>query len=278
MELVLAALAIGSSPYEPIASREIAFLIVASDASLPGKSTDELVPQFAARYTTEPKLQAEAELCLDRLQRRRFVLEEAGQLFSFAQPFYRAAAEQIFHNPTGRVAALALRTAERGLFCLAAPTLRATARNLDWLHDLLASRPADQGGLIDIAICALKQSLFVATRDLCFDFLVRNLRSLSTERQRELVSWVPAVSTNPDKIEWRDGQACITSSGFRDFSDFAQLYPTIPDRADVATDLSILASKTDDKLSAEKAARALLFLTKFPTEMTPTMAAKLLQL
>lgn len=143
---LLAALAIASSA--PIDARELAFALDDAATSLPGKVASAFPglqlggtppAEITPTYAPEPVLEQEAEIDLEKLERRGIVAVTSPQI-AFTHPYYRACAESILDAPSARIAARVVRMAERALFSLAPLTSRAAARNLDWLFRAMASR------------------------------------------------------------------------------------------------------------------------------------------
>lgn len=276
MEEILAAMAIGSSPRDPIAFRDLAFLLGAGGETLPGKRDifagtivfgSAPVHQSTPVYEKEPKLDREAEITLDQLERRCFVEVAPRALITFTHPFYRAAAESVLSNPTSLVSVLVLRLVERGLFCLAAPTSRATARNLDLIYEVLEGRSDSRDSLIECAVAGL-QSIFPGTRDLCFSFLLRQLEALTPEQRSKFPSWVnAATAVSLDDIEWQDGEARLPSGSVSGF-ELMMRHQSRVQRSDVAEELEILEEGTLAYLSPQRAAKTLKFFAAEPEAMS----------
>jgi hypothetical protein len=285
MTELLAALAIGSSPNHPVALDEVAFCIDSGSPKLPTKKSTEMnVISFGGEpsdtrlpaYDVPPTLPNGTRTNLDYLERHRFITEDAHGAFVFAHPFYRAAAEAMFQGATSVVGSLAIRTVERGLFCLSPRTSGATARNLDWLYDALLDRRADQEQIVQKAIDAVKFSLFPATRDLCFQFLARKLKILTPEKQEEIPKLVGCILTDLSDMEWRDGNAWLPSTGFISGRDAMEWMFQTVEYSEVEDDLNGIEQATLEFLSPQRAALILNYLKDNSEGMSSRVLVRML--
>ncbi|MET4236581.1 DNA polymerase III delta prime subunit [Bradyrhizobium sp. LA6.10] len=281
---LLAALAIGSAPNALIEKRELAFAMDRSPTKLPGK-VSALFPAVQLGGTRPVKvtpaydrvfaLEREAEVDLETLERRGIVRTPNSQI-AFSHPYYRAAAASVLDAPTARMAAQAVRAAERGLFCLSSETSRATARNLDWLYRALANRADAQDSLISICVEGL-HSIFPTTRDLCFAFLVRHLADLTDRLRDELPGWVRTIArTDLNDIRWRDGEAVFPSEHAIDGGEHILRSLRRVRKTDVSADLEILERETASYLSPERAAEVLTYLKREPDSLSVRAMGRLL--
>jgi hypothetical protein len=237
MANLLIALAIGTTPNAPITAREVAFAMDGTATSLPGKLSNPFQGmQIGGKppvketptYDKTPALDNAAELDLEKLERRGIV--NVVVTIGFAHPYYRAAGQSVVDAPTSRVAAEALSIAERALFCLEPATSRAAAQNLDWLFAAMSNRTDAREKLISICVDGLR-SIFPATRDLCFIFLVRHLADLSDELKRELPGWVRTIArASLDDVRWENGEAVFPSESMIDGRSRAALVVREPQR------------------------------------------------
>ncbi|MDF0492748.1 hypothetical protein [Bradyrhizobium yuanmingense] len=284
-EKLLRSLAIASTSHEPIALRELAFAMNGDLESLPGMTRGEFASvQFGGTpparkvpaYATEPKLDAETELNLENLERRGLVAPTHQGLMGLSHPFYRAAAESILYDSTSRAASEALDITQRALFCLAPATSRAAARNLDWLYQALANRVEQREKVTTICVEGLR-SIFPATRDLCFLFLLRHLPVLKDELRRDLPAWTRTIAHRSLRdVRWRDGEAVFPSEDVIDGREVMLRSLERVKKADVVTELSILDSNQDGYLSPERAAAALTYLKSKPIALTARAMGRLL--
>ncbi|MER9273603.1 hypothetical protein [Mesorhizobium sp. M0643] len=282
-EELTASLAISTTTREPIDTTSLAFVRGSGGSALPGRRTAKFAvvslggPSSPAAprptYETPPELSNADMMGLDTLERQRLVTLDAEMRASFAHPFYRAAAEALLDAPTQYAAERIVTTVQRSLFCLSSSTSRATARNLDWIFDKLERRPVERERIVDSAIGGLR-SLFPATRDLCFSFLLGRLDVLPAY-ERELPAWIGHVtSVTVDKLEWIDGEAHLPFGETAGTDYFERMFRTV-ERHQVAADLAALDA-TDVAVSPERAAAALQYFADVPEDMTLTVVGRLL--
>lgn len=281
---LLIALAIGSTPSAPIATREVAFAMDGTAASLPGKVSSpfpgiqlggEPPAKETPTYNKIPALNDEAELDLERLERRGIVNVDVAAI-GFAHPYYRAAGEAILEAPTLRIAAEALGIAERALFCLAPVTSRAVARNLNWLFKAMSNRTDARNKLISICVDGL-HSIFPATRDLCFTFLVRHLADLPDELKSELPGWVRTIArASLDDVRWENGEAVFPSENTIDGHEWFVRSMRQVNQADVSAELKALETDEASFLSSERAAEALAYFKQARQALTFRAMGRLL--
>ena len=283
-EPLLSALALASTPQESIDFTSLAYVTGAGGDGLPGKAnrmgviikmggSASPVPS-APRYDVPPELSGDYRSALDTLEQRRLVSIDAADAVGFAHPFYRAAAESLLDAPTHERARRMISTVQRGLFCLSQQTSRATARNLDWVFDKLSTR-IEQAALIDTAAEGLR-SYFPATRDLCFQFLLRHLEVMAAEQRHEIPRWVSAVtSIGLHDLQWTNGQAHLAYGEILGSDYFDHIFGTVA-REDVETELALLEDTVDAYISPERAARTLQFLVSEPSALTRNAIGRLL--
>ncbi|MGY4437519.1 nSTAND3 domain-containing NTPase [Bradyrhizobium sp. LM2.3] len=281
---LLAALAIASTPSAPVDARELAFALDDAATSLPGKVASAFPglqlggtppAEITPTYDKEPALKREAEIDLEKLERRGIVAVTSPRI-AFTHPYYRACAEAILDGPSARIAAGIVRMAERALFSLSPLTSRAAARNLDWLFRATASRQDAQHKLISICVDGL-HSIYPATRDLCFAFLVRHLTDLSDELKSELPGWVRTIAhTSLDGIRWRDGEAVFPSESIVDGRERFMRYLRQVKQADVSVELKTLESDDASYLCPERATEALAYFKRKPAKLTLRAMGRLL--
>ncbi|MBF0628152.1 MAG: hypothetical protein HQL91_08010 [Magnetococcales bacterium] len=286
-EPLIAALAIVTTSDEPIDQSTLAFVIGSGGNSLPGRSSrlGRIITigkplqqkEEHPKYDSPPVLTNDQNDWLDSFEQRRLLKVDNRGLFTFAHPYYRAAAESISNPLTRRKASRTITTVQRGLFCLLPQTSHATARNLSWVFNHLQSYPDVCNTLLDAAEDGLR-SFFPATRDLCFLFLFHHLDAMSTERRRNLPTWVACVtSVKLDDLEWTNGQAHLPFNDFLDADSlFDQYFSNQIDRDDVASELDLLNDSSGPFVSAERAARVLKYFVSFPNELTEIALGRLL--
>ncbi|MBF0181963.1 MAG: hypothetical protein HQM03_18245 [Magnetococcales bacterium] len=285
-EPLLAALAITTTPKESIDDITLAYVAGAGGLGLPGKSKSlgkiinfgRPLPSASKHptYDVPPVLTEEQSDWLDTLEKKRFLNVEK-QRYTFAHSFYRAAAESLLNAPTSRKAKRTTTTVQRGLLCLSPQTSRATARNLNWVFDVLQHHQNSRDTLLDIAENGL-ESIFPATRDLCFRFLLHHFDEMSTERQLKLSKWITQVtSIKLDDLEWIDGQAYLPWNNFYNIDDdYLDSFLERISLKDIASELKLLDDSDGPFVSAEYAARTLKYLAYNSGELTASAMVRLL--
>lgn len=269
---LLTGLVLSTSESEPIALSELSFVIGAGGDGLPGKPKtmgiwytlggNDPINDDDPTYDTPPLFGPEDKERLDKLERRRIIEVDAGGQVAFTHPFYRSAAEAMLGKLTWNTSAKIVTALERGLFCLAPSTSRATARNFDWVYDKLASHPKAQAMLVDCAVSGLS-SYFPSTRDLCFTFLLHHLPQFPHDRQTELPQWVSAVTTvSLESLEWINGDARLPLGKTVSFWDRHLMGLS---KEKVAAELLILEDTKSGYLSPERIVKVLQFYKKNPT-------------
>lgn len=281
---LMRALAIGSSPGEAVAWEEIAFISGDGGELLPTKAgylglmmTMGGGPRAAAplpAYASAPTLDLSSLTDLDMLERRGMIETSAADRSNFTHPFYRAATELLFQAPSRPAAKQMLAMHERALFARSAPTSRAAARNLDWI---LARAGASNGipkALFDRAMAGL-ESLYPATRDLCFDFLQRNIDHPEAADINIVAAGNRVASVELESLDWLGGEAIYPVDGrIRDDAVFRGW--DVAKAGVIAPALAALAHAGGSALTPEAAADTLLYLKVRPTAATVEHVASLL--
>lgn len=280
-QLLLTGIVLGSSESEPIALSELSFVMGSGGDGLPGKPKTTIICYGGnvtkqtdnPSYDTPPCLGQDDVDRLDKLERRRIVELDMEDRVAFIHSFYRSAAETMLGRPTRKAATKIVTTLERGLFSLSPLTSRASARNFDWVFDLLASQPKAQTELVNCAVSGLR-SYFPSTRDLCFTFLLRRLSQLPHDQQEELPQWISAVThVSLESLEWINGDARLPlgkTLGLRD------CYFEEVSKEQVAEELLVLTDPKSGYLSPERAVRCLMFYKKNPDTLCIRAMGRLL--
>lgn len=281
---LLNALAVASTQELDVAELELAFILDNARIDRPGKSDVKgfmssfgvgravkasAPPSYAPPATISPR-----ELdSLEHLELRRIVTDK-GRRYTFSHPFYRAAAESLLDAATNQSVNAAVSLVERALFTINPNTARAAATNLGWIHQNLDT-PEGQRGIIETAERGLS-SIFPVVRDICFQFLIRRLSSLSADQQRDISKWVKKVTTiDLSYVEWVGDQPRIPAATFANALEVAPFPPTITKQM-IAGTLALLDSEQPGVISNEAAVNALMYLKDHPDAMTQQMAARLL--
>lgn len=281
---LMRALAIGSSPGEAIAWEEVAFISGEGGDVLPTKAgylglmmTMGGGPRAAAplpEYASVPTLDPSSLADIDMLERRRMVETSEADLSNFTHPFYRAATELLLLAPSRPAAKQMLTMHKRALFARSAPTSRAAARNMDWI---LARADAGYGipmALFDHALAGL-ESLYPATRDLCFDFLRRNIDHPEANDINIVAAGNLVASVELESLDWLGGEAIYPVDGrIRDDAVFRGW--DVPKASVIASALAALTHAGGAALTPEAAADTLLYLKARPAAATAEHMASLL--
>jgi len=280
-QLLLTGIVLGSSESEPIALSELSFVMGFGGDGLPGnpKTTAIFYGGNVKKHTNDPGYDTPPCLGqddvdrLDRLERRRIVELDMEDRVAFVHSFYRSAAETMLGRPTRTAATKIVTTLERGLFSVSPLTSRASARNFDWVFDLLAPQPKAQAELVNCAVSGLR-SYFPSTRDLCFTFLLRRLSQLPHDQQEELPQWISAVThVSLESLEWVNGDARLPLGKTLDLWD---CYFEEVSKEQVEEELLILTDPESGYLSPERAVRCLMFYKKNPDKLCIRAMGRLL--
>lgn len=279
---LLIALAIASQPDIPLPVKELAFVTFSAAQRLPGKikSSDytftvlngkRIAPRYP-QYEKEVCLTPEIRHALDLLEKRHF-LQHGVDGLRFTHAFYRAAAESLLSPATTNTASEAIRVLNRALFSLGPLTSRAAARSLTWLLQQLRDWPEQLNLLFKAAIGGLR-SIFPATRDLCFLFLVKNEEVLPVKHAERLADWInSAVTIDIHDLEWRDGEAWVPTGEISWMNHWEREKQWLRS-AEVEGDVQLLAS-SGAALTPERAARAANYLRHNPDAMNLRVALRL---
>ena len=289
MEQLLAALSVGTRADQPVAEAELAFLLGAGGATLPGKPDGPILGAMKVggsrhpapplpQYETKPALTDASARALEILERLQIVTRAADGAINFSHPFYRAAGELVFDHATARMGDVAAHLAQRGLFCGAARTTRATAKNLEWLAMRLAQLNKFRAAVIVLAIDGL-ESYFPGTRDLCLQFLIRHLDLCTLDQQQELPHWVAKVSSvELHDLRWAHGEAHLPVDGFTDASEYIDRLLVDVEAKDIQAELNALQGESDVSLTPEQVLKPLYHFAQHSDRLNAQSAGRLLSL
>ncbi|WDR35035.1 hypothetical protein NN484_21365 [Pseudomonas serboccidentalis] len=212
------------------------------------------VPEIEQYHRLE--LSAENASLLDKLERRRIIVETSLERFNFSHPFYRSAAECSAKGPTSSGARTLMELTTRALFSLSFETSKSAAVALHWVYLVLrlASRGAN---VIELAVEGM-ESRYLSTKDACFDFLLHSLEDISEEQRKSFGSWVNKVSfLNLSHVIWEKGQAALPAGENNVLEGrFYESY----EWSEVADYVAVFSSKTATVVSAENAWKTLCYL------------------
>lgn len=282
--MLLRALAIGSSPREAVAWEELAFIGGEGGEVLPTKAAylglmmtmggGARVAAPLPDYEAAPQLDPPSLADLDMLERRRMIETSAADRSNFTHPFYRAASELLLQAPSRVAAKQVLAMHERALFSRSATTSRAAARNLGWILERAGTSDGMPKALFDRAEAGLK-SLYPTTRDLCFDFLQRNIEHPEAAAINLVAAGNRVASVELGSLDWLGGEAIFPADGrIRDDAVFRGW--DVPTANVIAPALAALAQAGGSALTPEAAADTLLYLKARPAAARVEHIASLL--
>lgn len=214
---VLKALAVGSEPASDVRLDDLAFLLDGGEdrpsVKTRGMRVIELArskPPEAPAYRVAPVLAPGGLAAVDILRRRR-VIESAKGRGNFVHPYYRAGAQTLVRPEFAEDAEQTGSLVERAI-AAADPQLSLCAtRNLDWIAGRFEALDGGPDRVFDIAERALG-SVFAATRDAAFAFLMTRTAELSPERRARVFEWTEAVDLDLRDVQEVGGMAIVMPS------------------------------------------------------------------
>lgn len=256
---LLLGLAVSTSHLESISDRELAWVLNDESEGSYGLSGNSLGYSLGSRekdqvlpfpdYNPEPELASSDGDNLDRLEKRHILQIDDLERTNFTHPFYRAAAESLL-GETGRREFINIeRSLRKGIFCLSPSTARASASNLFWIYEQ-TNAASNKNLIIQLAINGLDSS-YPSVRDICFDFLIQQTSTLSSNIQEQLPSWTLKVNTySYTVLQWENGQPWYPMNSERIISKgWVHEY----DKQHVETLLNEIASDFDVTLTSKDA-------------------------
>ncbi|WAX94911.1 hypothetical protein N7E70_025200 [Aminobacter sp. NyZ550] len=226
---VLTASALATSASIGVADGELAFIIdggsdrpgLAGEFSVYTVGDDD--PKPPPVYDTPRTIGEVRGQALDTLWRRR-VVERIDSRFNFTHPYLRAGAQTLTTPEIETDSELIVEQTERAIACVSPATSLAASRNLRWLR--LALGAGYQSRVFEIAETGLR-SLFPATRDSCFEFLLELIDQLPQKTRDRVPIWSRRVSIDLGDIDVRSGVAFISSQPdwFHEPAPLAEVQP-----------------------------------------------------
>lgn len=208
---MLSAAAISTEPGQAVAITELAFIANGGEVR-PGLAPKDNVIELGADrrlapvYEEHPELTESQNLALDNLQRRR-MLSSSERGLNFTHPYLRAGAQALLRPEISTDIDSIVELAGRTLACVDPSTSLAGARNLRWLR---AAVPSETRSNVFEVACTGVRSLFPATRDACFAFLIDMADELSPEQRHLIPYWAARVSIQLEDIDVESGLGFIT--------------------------------------------------------------------
>lgn len=267
---MLSAAALATTSGQAAAVPELAF-IANGGAARPSFQPESFIirlgadPRPAPGYV-EPPLLAEGQvLAVDDLQRRR-ILEQSESGLNFTHPYLRTGAQALLRPEIPGDLDRLVEQVERSLACAHSSTSLAAARNLRWLR---AAVPADaRSSILEIARKGVR-SLFPATRDACFAFLVDMADELSPSQRDHLPAWADRVSIGLEDIDVSDGIGFIT--------DQPDMLVSASPLGEIQPYLSAIEAGEPLSLDLALGRRILLTLERHPQAMTAAVCRRFLR-
>jgi len=211
MEPVLVSMAIATDIDQGTFTTELAY-VVDGDDSQPG-----LVPELgivslkdevdAPDYSTPPMLTPAQTAIVDQLSRRR-IFEERHQSLNFTHPYLRAGAQMLVIPDLPADVAKVRDRLVRGIGSRSPATSLSVARNLNWVRAMMV-RSEDPALCFKVAEHGLR-SIFPATRDACFAFLLDHVNDLSEKMRNDIPQWAERSIVGIDDIFVDRGLAFIS--------------------------------------------------------------------
>jgi hypothetical protein len=225
---LLTASALATTASEAAADAELAFIVNGGGAR-PGLEPSWLVIALGGErrsppgYDVTPELESGQRFALETLQRRR-VLEARDSRLNFTHPYLRAGAQTLVTPDIPLDRQRILGQVERALACASPVTSLAAARNLRWLRLALPDDGSDY--LFEVARHGIR-SLFPATRDCCFQFLVESADQLPDTLKEKLPRWSERVVVQLNDIDVANGIGFISEqpNWFTDASPIEEIQP-----------------------------------------------------
>ncbi len=267
---VLVAAAIATEPARSVAEIDLAFV---ADGTLerPSFQGDFEAISFGERdrvsppaYQNSPALPLDMSHALTVLQRRRVIAVERNA-FNFTHPYLRAGAQAL---ATPDIPSDLDRLTPKLARALASPspqTSLAAAENLRWLR---AAFSGNGEALYRLAHEGLR-SRFPATRDSCFEFLVRFADQLPEDLSDELAGLAESMIVSLDRIAVDGGVGFISNN-----YDWSQPRPTLDE---VRPFLDALDRGEPVALDIALSKRLLQALKGEPAELTISAVRRLLR-
>jgi len=244
---VLIAAAIGTEIHRPIVELDLAYMTSSSEER-PGFADefssitigDSWEPPPPPSYENPCRLTEEASAALVVLQRRR-VLGVDGDNYNFTHPYLRAGAQALAMPDIPADRELLLKQLQRGLGCASPITTLAAAQNLRWMRPAFKDR--HEAHLFVLAKIGTR-SRFPATRDSCFEFLVRFVDHLPQELRDDLPWMAENMVISLEQISVCSGVGFISSSynPFESSPTLESVEPylnAIEDGSSIALDLAL---------------------------------------
>lgn len=272
MRDLLTASAIATTAVEGTIDTELAF-IIDGDTDRPSVQDANRIITLgvqqdkAPSYSKTPIVTPNQKLALETLKRKR-VVEEHARGLNFSHPYLRAGAQALIAPEIPEDKQRILEQIGRAIASCSPVTSLAAARNLHWLRHASASQSSD--AIYDVARLGV-QSVFPATRDTCYKFLIESADALPKEFLEELPRWSEHTLISLSDINVVEGIGFIASQrnweieflGHSLLSEIMPYLDAIEAEAPLALDLAL-------------SRRFLLTLRDHPLALTPKAVRRFL--
>lgn len=213
---ILTASALATTPSEGVTSTELSFIINGGD-DLPSISdTTGIISVWGSdesfdvskppTYQSTQLLDLAQNHCLEELQRRRIITGQGNQI-NFTHPYLRAGAQTLITPDIPSDLPRVLDQLKRAIACPSPITSLAAARNLRWIR--LALQGNDVNAVFDAAYLGTR-SLFPATRDCSFEFLIELSELLPTNIRKKIPSISESMVLDLSQINTSYGTGFIS--------------------------------------------------------------------
>lgn len=247
LRALLTASALATTASDGVAANELAF-IVNGEGDRPALAPEHEAitvlgddpPRPPPTYASEQRLDKEQQHELDFLQRRRVIANQDNR-FNFTHPYLRAGAQTLVTPEIPSDLQHILAQLERAISSPRPSTALAAARNLRWLRSSLRDSGSDV--VFEVARQGTR-SVFPATRDCCFEFLVESVDLLPHKLREELPRLSERMVIDLERIDVAHGIGFISDKydWGTDTSSLVELKPyldAIEEGAPLGLDLSL---------------------------------------
>lgn len=215
VEPMLATAAIATRSDRGASRTELAYVIDGKE-DLPGLRPKWAVVSMGGpepelpNYAAPPALTADQQAAHDLLARRR-VIEEREHRTNFPHPYLRAGAQMLLRPDLPGDKELTRDRLLRAIGSLSPDVSLSAARNLGWILQTLDA-DAEEPISYSVAEDGLR-SIFPATRDACFAFLMEHAERLPREMRKQVPHWAQYGLNDLDDIVVDRGVAFLSSKG-----------------------------------------------------------------
>ena len=272
---VLKGMAVATETGVGAEDRELAF-IIDGDKSRPSfDQSDGIVIYGRPQEMTAPRY-AQLPVLADALReaavvlRRRRVLDQSFGRLNFTHPYMRAGAQALLRPDLPEDIEAVAALAERALAAADSTVSLAAARNLEWISGALEGQEDGSTRGIALAEAGLR-SVYPATRDACYAFLISRAGELSADDRQRVARWVHAACVEFDQIEQVDGLLLVGDS----MNAFWRNPSAVPFER-IAPYLDAIEAGQPVDLDTTLAYRILVALRGKPKSLTPKLMGRLL--